>query len=73
LANPSDTGDFRDGHISYVACPLVEIQVYSQDVTFWGISFIHTEPLQSPYVVIKVNLTDTESISLLLEVRWTEM
>jgi hypothetical protein len=63
--------NFENGFIDYVDCPLGEIHVYSQDVTLRGISFLYTEPLQTSHAVISVDLTDTESLSLLLEVCWT--
>jgi len=63
--------DFENGFIDYVECPLGEIHVYSQDVTLRGIGFLHNEPLQTSHAVVTVDLTDTDSISLLLEVRWT--
>ncbi len=63
--------NFEDGLIDFVERPLGETHVYSQDVTLRGISFLHTEPLQTPYVVINCALTESDSVSLLLQIRWT--
>ncbi len=65
------TVDFENGLLDYVECPLGVIQVYSQDVTLRGISFLHDEPLQTSHAVVTVDLSETESVSLLLEVCWT--
>ncbi len=62
---------FDNGVIECVDCPLGEVHVYTQDVTLRGICFLHTEPLQSSYAVITFALTESDQISLLLEVRWT--
>ncbi|QDT48187.1 hypothetical protein Pan258_22270 [Symmachiella dynata] len=63
--------NFDEGVIEYVDCPLGEIQVYSQDVTLRGISFLHSEPLQTSHAVLTYAPAEEESISLLLEICWT--
>lgn len=54
--------------------PLEDVMLaVTRDVSLRGIGFTHDEPLEAEYAVVTFDLMDGDSVSLLLEVRWSNL
>lgn len=45
----------------------------TKDVSLRGIGFTHDEPFEAEYAIVTFDLTDVGPVSLLLEVRWSNI
>ena len=46
---------------------------FTKDVSLRGIGFTHDEPLEANYAIVTFDLLDAPAVSLLLEVRWSNL
>ncbi len=49
------------------------IYAVTKDVSLRGVGFTHDEPLQADYAIVTFDLLDENSVTLLLEVRWSNL
>ena len=49
-----------------------EMLAVTRDVSLRGIGFTHDEPLEAAYAIITFDFLDDETISLLMDVRWSK-
>jgi hypothetical protein len=50
-----------------------EILAITREVSLRGIGFTHDEPFEGDYAVVTFDLMDGDAVSLLLEVRWSNI
>jgi len=50
-----------------------EIQAFTRDVSLRGVGFTHDEMLDAEFAVATFDLVDDEPVSLLLELRWSNL
>ena len=50
-----------------------EMLAVTRDVSLRGVGFTHDEPFQAHYAIVTFDLLDEDAVSLLLEVRWSNL
>ena len=64
---------FDGRHVESLGDGVSEILAITRDVSLRGIGFTHDEPFEGDYAVVTFDLMDGDAVSLLLEVRWSNI
>lgn len=64
---------FDGRHVESLDDSESEILAITRDVSLRGIGFRHDEPFEGDYAVVTFDLMDGDAVSLLLEVRWSNI
>ena len=64
---------FDGRYAELLAFDNAEFLAITRDVSLRGIGFTHDEPFDADYAIVTLDVFDAQSVSLLLEIRWSNL